>query len=177
MSRSRTFSTDQAAKVELCADLVINLLGHLFAFAGVKGVGGMRGSRFADGGAQGGLDHHIFIIGANLLENIGRMVGIEMVNQRSIQAHHQTFARRHAGRFLQGLRLDGELIIRLQRIDQMNALAERLTRLHSAEQREHADVPRAHPGHGAEQQNHQQKCGDAESDQSQKSAACHRRHQ
>ena len=99
MSRSRTFSTVKAALIELGRDLVINLLGHHLAFAGVEGVGGVRSGSFTNGGAEGGLDHHVLIVGADLLENIGGVVGIEVVNERSIQTHHQAFAGRHAGRF------------------------------------------------------------------------------
>ncbi len=144
----------QAALIELLADLIVNLLGYHFAFARVESVGGVGGGCFANGGAEGGLDHDVFVVGANLLENVGSVVGIEMVNERGIQTHHQTFAGRYAGRFFQGLRLDGQFVIGLQGIDEVNALAQGATGLHFAEKREDADVAGAYFCHGTEQQNH-----------------------
>jgi len=54
----------------------------------------------------------------------GGAVGVQVIDERRVQAHHQAFAGRHAGRFLERLRLNGKFIIRFQRIDKMDALAE-----------------------------------------------------
>ena len=130
----------------------------------------MRCRGFADSRAKGGLDHHVFVIGANLLENLGGPVWIEVVNERGIQTHHEAFTGRNTGRFFQRLRLDGEFVISLQRVDEVHALAETLTR-NSSEEREHTHVPCTNSGHGTEQQNHQQESGNAESDQAKHSTA------
>ena len=44
----------------------------------------MGRGRFADGRAERRLDHDIFVVGANFLENLGSPVWIEMVNEREV---------------------------------------------------------------------------------------------
>ena len=141
----------QAALLELSADLIVNLLSHHLTLAGIKGIRCVRGRRFTNGRAQRGLDDYILVVGTDLLKNFSGPIGIEMVNQRSIQTHHQSFARRHARRFFKSLRLDRKLIVSFQRADEVNSLAQRLARLHLAEKREYAHVSGADAGHGTEQ--------------------------
>ena len=63
------------------------------------------------------------------------------------------------------VRMDS-LVVGLERIDQMNALRQHLSR-HPPEQGEHADVPGIHPGHGGEDQDHQHERGRRDPEQPQ----------
>ena len=62
-----------------------------------------------------------------------------MEQQRRIERQDQSFVRRNVGAFFHRLRLHRKFLHRFQRIDQVNAFAERFTG-DSAEQRQHADV-------------------------------------
>src|SRR4029077_17871620 len=109
----------------------------------------MGGGGFADGGAERGLDHNVFVVGADLLENLGGAVGIEVVNERGIQTHHEAFAGRDAGRFLERLGLNRHFVFGLERVDEMDALTQSLAG-NSSEQGENADVTGANSSHGTE---------------------------
>ena len=115
----------QSALTELKSELVENLLADHLALAGIEGIGAVRSGSFADRRPQRRLNESRLIIGAGFLKYFGGPIGIEMVDERSIEAHHQAFAGWHAGRLLQALSLNRQLVIRLQRIDKMNAFTQR----------------------------------------------------
>ena len=105
---------------------------------------GCRG--LANGGPQHGLDDDALIVSTDLLENIRRLLRVEFVYQRRIKIHHQAFAGRHIGGFLDGLRLDGHLIVGLQRVNYVYPLRQYLSR-DAPEKRQHSHVARTHTGH------------------------------
>ncbi len=80
------------------------------------------------------------------------------------RAHHQAFARRHACRFLDRLRLDRHLVVGLERIDEMNTFAKRFTR-NPAEQGEYADVAGVDARYRAEEQDYKHKSQDSQADE------------
>src|ERR1700687_892570 len=53
----------------------------------------------------------------------------------------------------------------------MDALTQRFARLHLAEKSEHPHVARPHLGDRAEEQDHEQECGDSQADKSKQAAA------
>jgi hypothetical protein len=53
----------------------------------------------------------------------------------------------------------------------VNAFTKSVARLHFAEERKHADVAGAYFGYGAKEQNHQQECGNADSNEAQQTAS------
>ena len=133
----------------------------------------MRRGGFADGGAQRGLDHDVLVVGADLLEDFRGAVGIEVVDERSVEAHHQAFARRDAGRFLERLRLDRHFVVGLQRIDEWMP-SPSVSPVNLAEEREHADVAGADAGHRTEEQDHEEEGRDSQADQAKQVAAAGR---
>ena len=168
ISRKQYVLDREPALLELGAHLIVNLLSHHFTLAGVEGIGGMRSGGFTDGGAESGLNDNIFIVGSDFLEDFCGALRIEVIDERRIEAHHQAFAGWHAGRFLEGLRLDGKFIVGLQRIDEVNSFAQILARLDLAEKRQDPDVAGANTGYRTEEQNDQQKGHNTEPDEPQK---------
>ena len=92
-----------------------------------------------------------------------------MVDQGGIEGHHQAFARRHARRFFECLRLDRQLVVGLHGIDEVDAFAEGFIG-DSAKEGEHAHVTGSNAGHGSEEQDYDQERGHAQADQAQKGA-------
>src|SRR5258708_2719481 len=93
-----------------------------------------------------------------------------MVDERSVEAHHQPFAGGHAGGFFQRLCLDRHLVIGLQRIDEVNSLAQSFAG-DFAEVCHHTHMAGTDPGHGAEEEDHQQECGDSQANQAQQATS------
>src|SRR6266481_1620114 len=102
---------DQAALAQKAGELVKDLFGNHLALAGVEGVSSVRGSRFTNSSPQVGLDQDFHIIRPDFLVHIGSLVRIEVVDQRSVEVHDQSFARGHASRFLNFLGAEGEFVI------------------------------------------------------------------
>ena len=119
-------------------ELVKNLLGDHLAFAGVEGVRRVRSRGLANGSSQVGLDQDVRVSGPDFLENVGGPIGVEMEDQGGVEVHDQPFARRHAGRFLDFLGADGEFVIGLERVDEVDAFRQRLAR-DPAEERQDAN--------------------------------------
>ena len=90
-------------------------------------------------GAQVGLDQYFDVVRADLLINIRGLLRIQIKDEGRVQVHHQPFAGRDTRRFLDFLGSNGHLVADLERIDQMNALSQRLAG-DTAEQRQYADV-------------------------------------
>ena len=98
----------------------------------------MRSRGFTNGRSQVGLDQDIRVSGPDFLEDVGSLLGIEVENQRGVEAHDQAFARGHGGRFLDLLGADGEFVIGLERVDDVDAFGQSLAR-DSAKQRQDAN--------------------------------------
>src|SRR5215471_10422934 len=132
----------------------------------------MRGRGFTDGGAKGGLDYDRLVVGADLLVDLGGLVGVQVIDQGGVQIHDQAFARGNAGRFLDGLSLNGHLIVCLQRVDEMHAFGQYLAG-DASEHGQHSNVASAHASDGGKQQNNDHKCrkGDAQKAQGGSSTA------
>ena len=143
---------------KLIRELIVDLFGHHLAFARIQRIGTVRRRRFADRCPQVRFDKHCHIVRPNFLIDLGSLLRIEVIDEGGIQIHHQTFARRHAGRLLNFLSADGKLLVNLERIHQMNAFRQDFS-CHPPEQRENSDVAGINPSDGGEYQNHYHKCG------------------
>ena len=132
----------------------------------------MRSGRFADCCAQVRLNEHVHVVWANLLVDIGGFFRVEMVDKRGVKIHDQTFGRGYAGRFLDLLRPNRELMIYLEGIHQVNAFGQNLSG-HTPEQSKHADIARFDSRHRGEQQDHKQESGDSQSNEPRERISVH----
>src|SRR6266404_2236355 len=119
---------NEATLAEKTGELIKYLLGDHLTFAGVESIRSVRGSRFTNGRAHIGLDQDFHVIRPDFLVHIGSPVRAEVINQGSVEVHDQALARRHASRFLDFLSPDREFVIRLQRVDEVDAFGESFAR-------------------------------------------------
>ena len=145
---------DHSAWSELLGQFVLNLLLHEFAGVGIERVGGVRRSGCANGRAQRGLDDLLAIVLADGLVHLRGHVFVQMKKQGSVEREDQSFVVRNVGALLDGLRLDGKFLHRLQRIDQMNAFRKGFPR-HFTEQCQHPYVSGGNGSRARHQQDEQ----------------------
>ncbi len=119
----------------------------------------MRGRRSADRGSQSWLDDFLGVVVANSLVYLRGFVAIETKKQRSVERQDESFIRRNIGAFLYRLGLNGKLLHGLERIDQVNALAEHVAR-NPAEQGQYPDVSGGNRGGAGKKQDQQQNYDD-----------------
>ena len=163
---------DETTLTEQADEMVEDLPGNRLAFAGVESVGGVRGGSFPDGRAEVGLDQYIGVPRPELLEDVGGLFRIEMVDERRIECHHQAFAGRNAGGFLDLLGADRELVVGLEGIDEVHSLRQSLAG-DSAEEGQDPDRAGIDPGDRGKQKNHDQKADNTQSQKTQGSSAVH----
>jgi hypothetical protein len=99
----------------------LNLLLHEFTSICIQGISGVRGSGGANCGAQRRLNNFVRVIRPDRLIYLRGLGPVEAKQQRRVQSQHQSFIRRRVCAFFDRLRLNGKLLDRLQRIDEMNA--------------------------------------------------------
>ncbi len=95
-----------------------------------------------------------------------------MVDERGVEVHDQALRGRHARRFLKFLGADRELVIGLERVDEVYSLWQHFAG-DLAEESQNADGAGIHSGDGGEYKNHQQKADEPQSQQAQDAAALH----
>jgi len=88
-------------------------------------------------------DEHVQVVAANRLEDVGRTLRVEPVQERGLEVHEQPLARGHLGHLLGLLRADGKRSDLLERVDEVEALGQ-LFAGHAAEQRQDPDVSGFH---------------------------------
>ena len=76
ISRKQHALDQESALPQFVGELIVNLLGHHLALAGVQRIGGVRRRRFADGRTQVWLDQHRHIVRPDFLIDLGRFFGI-----------------------------------------------------------------------------------------------------
>jgi len=67
------------------------------------------------------------VVGADFLENVGGHAAVEMEKQGGVESEDEAFVGGNVSAFLDGLRLDGELVHGFERIDDMDSFVERFT--------------------------------------------------
>src|SRR5438132_127231 len=104
----------------------------------------------ANGCPEIGFNQYGQVIGPDFLIDLGRLLRIEVVNEGGVKIHDQTFGRGYAGRFLDLLRPNRELMIYLEGIHQVNAFGQNLSG-DTPEQRKYADIARFNSRYRREQ--------------------------
>src|SRR5712671_7705803 len=117
----------------------------------------MRGRRSTDRGSESWLNDFLGVVVADSLVHLRGFVAIETKKQRSVERQDESFIGRNIGALLYRLGLNGKLLHGLERIDQVNALAEHVAR-NSAEQGQYSDISRGNRGGAGKEQEQQQNC-------------------
>src|SRR5439155_21731835 len=117
------------------------------------GISAVRSGCLSNCCPETGFNQYGQVVGPDFLIDLSQLLPIQVVNEGGVKIHDQTFGRGYAGRFLDLLRPNRELMIYLEGIHQVNAFGQNLSG-DTPERRKYADIARFDSLYRREQSDH-----------------------